>query len=164
MRKQLTRNLRDKILGGVCSGIAEYFNQSVLVFCLIFAALIYLAWGQSLYLIPISIYVLLWLSLTAKKNDEVDITEPSSSNQNKTVYLMKTGNKMQSSFWLVRFVGIGCILGPIVGWNYDHIQGYSDDTGIVKFIFLLIGFPAGAMVGVIGFLLFNYFIKKRANN
>jgi phage shock protein C len=50
--KKLTRNLDNNILGGVCSGMATYFNIDISVMRILWAlAAILGGWGILLYLI-----------------------------------------------------------------------------------------------------------------
>ncbi len=53
--KQLMRDQKRKILGGVCAGLANYFNVDALWIRLIFAILTF-AWGVTLF-----IYIIMWI-------------------------------------------------------------------------------------------------------
>src|SRR5689334_7425799 len=55
LQNRLTRSADNKILGGVCGGLAEYFGIAAVLVRLIFVALIF-AGGMSILLYPI-----LWL-------------------------------------------------------------------------------------------------------
>ncbi len=59
--KRLMRNGDDKIIAGVCSGLAAYFDIDPFIFRIIFGVLIF-AWGT---IIPI--YLLLWLIMPEAK-------------------------------------------------------------------------------------------------
>lgn len=60
--KRLTRNENDKVLGGICSGIAAYFNiDPVIVRILTF--LLILAWGTGLLA-----YIILWIVLPSSRS------------------------------------------------------------------------------------------------
>ena len=70
LRKRLYRDLEDKVLGGVCSGIAHYFNiQSWIVRLLFVLPLISIAfrydgfprWGAGFNFSSIIIYIILWI-------------------------------------------------------------------------------------------------------
>ncbi|MGB9824931.1 MAG: PspC domain-containing protein [Candidatus Hydrothermia bacterium] len=54
MRK-LVRKRKGRVLGGVCAGLAEYFNVDVVLIRLIFVAFT-LAWASGLLL-----YILAWI-------------------------------------------------------------------------------------------------------
>ncbi len=53
--KRLYRSGTDKVLGGVCGGIAEYFNVDPVIIRLLWAGAI-LLWGTGLFL-----YILAWI-------------------------------------------------------------------------------------------------------
>lgn len=57
-RRRLYRDLDDRVLGGVCSGIAAYFNIDRVVVRVLFALLPFLSFGA---IIPI--YVILWIAI-----------------------------------------------------------------------------------------------------
>ncbi|HVB04009.1 MAG TPA: PspC domain-containing protein [Chitinophagaceae bacterium] len=60
--KRLTRNENDKLLGGVCSGIANYFNIDPVIVRILFVV-ITIAWGSG-----ILIYIILWATLPGIRN------------------------------------------------------------------------------------------------
>ena len=62
--KKLTRNTEDKILGGVCSGLAEYYGHDTTLVRLGFA-LFTLLWG-----IGLLVYLIMWLVDPKKENEE----------------------------------------------------------------------------------------------
>jgi phage shock protein PspC (stress-responsive transcriptional regulator) len=66
-RLSLARNKKDKILGGVCGGLANHFNIDPIILR-IAMVLITLAWGSGLL-----IYLLLWLILP-ERAEEISIT------------------------------------------------------------------------------------------
>ncbi|MGM0376976.1 MAG: PspC domain-containing protein [Bacteroidota bacterium] len=57
-RRRLYRDLDDRVLGGVCSGIAAYFNIDRVVVRVLFALLPFLSFGA---IIPI--YIILWIAI-----------------------------------------------------------------------------------------------------
>lgn len=69
MSKRLYRSNKDKILGGVCAGIAEYFNIDPVIIRVIFV-LIFLAEGVGLM-----IYVILWIIVPEQKSLDKDTDE-----------------------------------------------------------------------------------------
>ncbi|MHB1922725.1 MAG: PspC domain-containing protein [Chitinophagaceae bacterium] len=60
-KKRLFRDPDDKILGGVCSGLAAYFDVDPIIFRLIFAAMFF-GWGSGLIL-----YIILWIAMPLAK-------------------------------------------------------------------------------------------------
>jgi phage shock protein PspC (stress-responsive transcriptional regulator) len=59
-RKRLHRDIDNKVLGGVCSGIAAYFNMDPVLVRVIFAILPFLSFG-----VIIPIYIVLWIAVPA---------------------------------------------------------------------------------------------------
>ncbi|MFW6268305.1 MAG: PspC domain-containing protein [Marinilabiliaceae bacterium] len=57
-RRRLYRDLDDRVLGGVCAGIAAYFNIDRVVVRVLFALLPFLSFGA---IIPI--YIILWIAI-----------------------------------------------------------------------------------------------------
>lgn len=74
-KKRLYRNLSDKIIGGVCSGLGAYFGADTVVFRVAFAILallpfffrIFVEWQY--FFIPI-VYCILWISMPGAKTVE----------------------------------------------------------------------------------------------
>lgn len=69
MQKRLYRSEKDKMLGGVCAGIADYLNIDPVIVRVIFV-LIFLAEG-----IGLMIYVLLWIIVPEEKSTKTDPKE-----------------------------------------------------------------------------------------
>lgn len=57
-RRRLYRDIEDKVFGGVCSGIAAYFNIDRVVVRVLFALLAFLSFGTVLL-----IYLILWVAI-----------------------------------------------------------------------------------------------------
>lgn len=55
MSKRLERNKEDKILGGVCSGLADYFGTDPMLLRAVFLLIVFIGGGG------IFVYVLLWV-------------------------------------------------------------------------------------------------------
>ncbi len=86
MNKKLYRDEYHKVLGGVCSGLAEYFDMDVTMIRLLFAFSVIIA---GVGVIP---YIVLWMVLPKKdytynhfNNPTVDYTVPASATR-RTVY------------------------------------------------------------------------------
>ncbi len=62
--KRLYRSGREKILGGVCGGIAEYFNVDPTLVRLVWV-LLSLAWGFGILL-----YIILWAVMPRNPRDD----------------------------------------------------------------------------------------------
>jgi len=70
-KKRLTRSRTNRMLGGVCGGLGEYFDLDPTLIRIAFVALIFLGMGS-----PILGYILLWIIIpredkVAAKNDVV---------------------------------------------------------------------------------------------
>ena len=61
MTKKLNRNIDNALIGGVCSGIADYFNCDPTIIRLITILLLFAGMG----LLP---YLIAWCIIPAKKN------------------------------------------------------------------------------------------------
>lgn len=60
--KKLYRNTQDKVLGGVCSGIGDYFNLDPTLIRLIAVLLIVFSGGLGIFA-----YIFAWIIVPAKK-------------------------------------------------------------------------------------------------
>ena len=58
--KRLKRNTQNKVIGGVCSGLGEYFGIDPIIFRLVFVALLLFGFGAGFI-----IYLILWLLMPA---------------------------------------------------------------------------------------------------
>ncbi len=59
-RNRLRRNINDKVVGGVCSGLAEYFNiDTTLVRAIVASSIIFAGVGLGLYIV-------LWIVVPAE--------------------------------------------------------------------------------------------------
>ena len=70
-KKKLYRDLSNRILGGVCSGLATYFDMDVVLFRLGFALLTFLTCVKGLdheivFTVPL-LYIILWIAMPAAK-------------------------------------------------------------------------------------------------
>lgn len=70
MAEKLYRSYDKKVIGGVCAGLAEYFNIDTVIVRLIFI-LLTLAAGQM-----ILIYILAWIIIPPRKPDEIESVQP----------------------------------------------------------------------------------------
>ena len=115
-KKRFYRNIDDKKLGGVCSGIAAYFGWDPLPVRLIFFILAFLTTG---YIIPF--YLILWFvtpaALTASQKLEMKGEAVTLENIGKTVSETITSvktNEIESFLSTVFKIGVvifGCIIG-----------------------------------------------------
>jgi len=68
MNKKLYRSYKNKQIGGVCGGLAEYFNLDVVIMRIIMICLIFVNGAGFL------LYILLWIMLPV--NDDKQISRP----------------------------------------------------------------------------------------
>lgn len=73
MDRKLYRNSREGMIGGVCAGIAEYFDLDVSVVRILAALLLVAGWGS-----PVLVYIILWVVLPEKPVDVAGVPVPPS--------------------------------------------------------------------------------------
>lgn len=61
--KRLAISKDNKMIGGVCGGIGEYFNTDATIIRIIFILSFFIFIGS-----PILIYIILWIIIPSKKN------------------------------------------------------------------------------------------------
>lgn len=73
IEKRLTRSRTNRMLGGVCGGLGEYFNIDPTVIRLVFVSLFFLGAG-----FPVLGYLLLWIIIppTPKVAGHLPVTQP----------------------------------------------------------------------------------------
>lgn len=65
MARKIYRNEKEKVIGGVCAGLADYFDIDVVIIRVIFIATA-LVWGSSIIL-----YIVLWIAMPAQPRKEL---------------------------------------------------------------------------------------------
>ncbi|GHT75375.1 hypothetical protein AGMMS50262_10480 [Bacteroidia bacterium] len=126
-RKRLYRNPADKMLGGLCSGLAAYFNMEVNLVRIIAVILIF---GTSLWIVPV--YLIAWIFVpearTAEQKLEMQGKPITVENIGKTVAANTETDKQNNkkgcvgafldfivAFFKVCLVGMGCLVGlPLI--------------------------------------------------
>ncbi len=125
-KKKLYRNVDDKMFGGVCSGIAAYFNWNVIPVRIIFIILMF---ATSFWFVPV--YLLIWMivpgALTAEQKLEMRGEAITLENIGKTVAAENAPVQQENkgciagvldfivAFLKVCLVGFGCLIGiPMV--------------------------------------------------
>ena len=124
--KRLFRSSRGRIIGGVASGLAKYFNVDVIIFRLIFIiAMIFGGGGLIAYLI-------LWIVLpednepiiTPNSQEPLDITSEEPQYQSSNKGKMPAGNKAGAMIIGVLLVLFGAVLllkNYIPKFNWDYV-------------------------------------------
>ena len=115
-KKRFYRNVDDKMVGGVCSGISAYFGWDPLPVRIVFFILIFLT---HLYLIPV--YLLLWIfmpaAITASQKLEMRGEAVTLENIGKTVSETTATNNSNNNNGCLQSTlkfGLGC-LGCLIG-------------------------------------------------
>lgn len=132
--KKLYRNTKDKVLGGVCSGLADYFGFSILLVRILWLIL------SLFFFVGFIIYTGLWIGIPNKKNIESDID----SNHDKS---NSTKEVVKNSFSLIGLIIIGSFLGLWGGWEYG--QTLDSKGSIITLMIALSGFVIGGIIGSI---------------
>lgn len=69
--RKMYRNMDERILGGVCSGLGTYFGIDKVIFRLIFLILFFIGFADDgLFCIPMIAYVCLWIAMPAARTAE----------------------------------------------------------------------------------------------
>ena len=68
--KRLVRSRTDKMVGGVCGGIGEYFNIDPTLVRVVFAILVLIGVGS-----PLLLYLLLWIIMPAADSPRAMLSE-----------------------------------------------------------------------------------------
>ena len=109
--KRLQRDLQNKVLGGVCSGLSNYFNIDATFWRILFFVLFLFGCSGLL------IYVILWIAMPAAKY-EPGSTPASQEVSANDVQKKKNGN-MAAGLTLIG-IGIICLLAryvPQINWH-----------------------------------------------
>jgi len=123
MAKRLYRNDSEKVIGGVCAGLAEYFDIDVVIIRIIFVATA-LIWGTSILL-----YLILWIAIPRKsiinvpKPSAEDKTEaPDTTPPTQTQAEAQKSNKYREVFAVILIIiGIYATLNNVVYWWSDKL-------------------------------------------
>jgi len=115
-KKKFFRDSNDKMLGGVCSGVAIYFGWDVLAVRILF---IVLTFASSLTLVPV--YLLIWLLVSEAKTAEeklqmqgkpITVENIGKTVASETEKPVENGNRgCLAGFLKVCMIGIGCLIG-----------------------------------------------------
>lgn len=144
--KKLYRNTNKKVLGGVCSGLADYFGVSELLVRILWLIL------SLFFCIGIIIYIILWIAIPDKKYLESDLDKSdNNSNREKS---NSTKGVVKNSFSILGIIVIGCFLGFLGGWEYGRSLGYTGGKSIGTLMTALSGFVfGGVLASIIGVII-----------
>ena len=134
--KKLYRNTKDKVFGGVCSGLADYFGKSVILIRITLFIL------TLFYLIGLIIYIGLWIGIANNKNMDSDLNELNiDSNPNKLNSILRV---FKNLLLLLVFIILGSFLGFIAG----GLLGSTGNGGASNFSGAVIGLILGVIVWI----------------
>lgn len=132
--KRLYRIERNKVFGGVCGGLAEYFEVDPVLVRVLFVVLFF-GWGLSFLA-----YIILWI-VTPKKSDiiieKASNTDEKQQSINYVDERFKENNhrdiKNHSLFWGFILIAIGAL------WLFSNIFEFFDLSIFLPILIILIG-------------------------
>ena len=69
--RHMFRNIDERVIGGVCSGLGIYFNIDKVLFRIIFLVLMLIGFAEdSFFMIPVLAYICLWIAMPAARTAE----------------------------------------------------------------------------------------------
>ncbi len=146
-RGRLYRNADDKIIGGVCSGLANYFNIDPVVLRIVFVAL-----SGALFWV----YILLWIVVPSKSQESKITKRLYRSSEDKIIAGVCGGlsSYFNIDVWIPRVIfALPLVIALISGtfhamwWNWDFgfapriISSSLGSTLIISYIILWIAVP-----------------------
>ncbi len=128
MEKRLYRSRTDKVFGGVCGGLADYFNIDVVIVRIIFVASA-LVWGLSFIL-----YLVLWIAVPPEpvKSDVSSEVTMGSAEEEKTRKERVKSKRSREMFAMVLIV-----LGIFI--TFDNVFVWFTSRLYFPIILILIG-------------------------
>ncbi len=126
-RGSLYRNENDKVLGGVCSGIANYLRIDPTVMRIIFA-LFTLAWGSGFLL-----YIILWIVLPARSMNQQVRRRLYRNPDEKVLGGVCSGiaSYFNIGVWIPRLVFVMPFIAGILGNIFGHSGVFNDFPDVV---------------------------------
>jgi len=146
--KKLCANNNDKIIGGVCGGIASYLNIDPAIVRILFA-LITLAWGTG-----IIIYIILWIILPKSNDQPIQFKKRLYRNPDKKK-ISGVCSGLAAYFKIDTVIVRGIFLAPIIisllswnvfGWLSVPFSWGAFPTMIVIYILMTIAIPEAKTV------------------
>ena len=129
--KRLYRNENDKVLGGVCSGLANYFNMDVVVVRIIFA-IMFFAFGFGF--LP---YIIMWVAVPSSAALEIGGTRKKLFRDPDDKLIAGVcsgiGNYFGINAWIPRALFLLPFLSFISRWG--HWGGFWDVGDVIRFTF-----------------------------
>lgn len=127
--KKLFRDENDKVLGGVCSGLANYFNMDVVIARIIFVVLLFSGVG-------FLTYIIMWIAVPSSATTQIGGTRKKlfRNPDEKLVagVCSGIGNYFGINAWIPRVLFLLPFLSFISRWGH---WGFGDFGDIVRFTF-----------------------------
>ena len=118
-RKKLYRDMSDRVFAGVCSGLAIYTNIDVVLLRLAFALMtLFPVFGRHhspLYLSPILLYIVLWISMPAAKTVRQRLDQKGQTGSIEEIQRNVMSNPKRNVPEEPRGHGLARVIGIIVG-------------------------------------------------
>ncbi len=129
--KRLYRNENDKVLGGVCSGLANYFNLDVVIVRVIFAILFF-AFGFGF--LP---YIIMWVAVPSSSSTQIGGAKKKLFRDPDDKLIAGVcsgiGNYFGINAWIPRALFLLPFLSFISRWG--HWGGFWDIGDVIRFTF-----------------------------
>jgi phage shock protein PspC (stress-responsive transcriptional regulator) len=128
--KRLFRNENDKVLGGVCSGLANYFNIDVVVARIIFVILLFSGIG-------FLTYIIMWIAVPSSATVQIGGTRKKLYRDNDDKMIAGVcsgiGNYFGINPWIPRVLFLLPFLSFLSRWG--HWGGFWDFGDVIRFTF-----------------------------
>lgn len=128
--KRLFRNENDKVLGGVCSGLANYFNIDVVIVRIIFVVLLFSGVG-------FLTYIIMWIAVPSSSTEQIGGTRKKlfRDPDEKMVagVCSGIGNYFGVNAWIPRVLFLLPFLSFLSRWG--HWGGLWDVGDVIRFTF-----------------------------
>ena len=128
--KRLFRNENDKVLGGVCSGLANYFNIDVVIVRIIFVILLFSGIG-------FLTYIIMWIAVPSSSTEQIGGTRKKLFRDPDEKIIAGVcsgiGNYFGINSWIPRVLFLLPFLSFLSRWG--HWGGFWDFGDMVRFTF-----------------------------
>lgn len=128
--KRLYRNENDKVLGGVCSGLANYFNIDVVVARIIFVILLFSGIG-------FLTYIIMWIAVPSSATEQIGGTRRKLFRDPDSKMVAGVcsgiGNYFGINPWIPRVLFLLPFLSFLSRWG--HWGGFWDFGDVIRFTF-----------------------------
>ncbi len=129
-QRRLFRNENDKVLGGVCSGLANYFNIDVVITRIIFVVLLFSGIG-------FLTYIIMWIAVPSSATTQIGSTRKKlfRDTDDKMIagICSGIGNYFGINAWIPRVLFLLPFLSFLSRWG--HWGGFWDFGDVVRFTF-----------------------------